>query len=612
MFSLGILALISATFIPGLALFGWTERRLPFGPQLFAVFFFSLAWTYIKTMTLVALGLFIQPIVLGIFAAECLCLLFSWYYRNSPAHTIKHEPRTIGLKVIFSATTAFILLAISVRFVLVATHLGPRPFWSVWTHWDSVVSWNRWALNMAGGSLPTGTWGYGQMIPALWAYTYQFIGTTKIEIFAKILTDMWVFTIVLMQIDLIFRKGILAGLLGWLGLAFFAHTPPSMWVFQSMADMPLAAAIFASVYFALVADTLPESGATVAWLASIMLTGLAAATKQQGMMLVVLGPLLYWRFLPRPNKHRSFALAGWISALAFGLFWYLYFLKTCFTGRDFSNLSFLLSFTGNTEGTHTLFGRLSQATAMWVGFFGPWVVYLLLPLIIIAALAFVPRLRPFIFLFLVPYFFIWAFGFSYDIRNALLIFPLLCLLLGLGLQGIADRYIGGPFVGSLSAFFQFDRFRNFQISAPRCSLNQSQLSVLLVLLICGATGLGLLISDRRLVLIQADMALNKGSRVINARLQELRDVENFHAVVATNYEILCYLNSFDGWRPMFRFFRDENEVFDVARASNINAFVISKSNGGPNLKALYRLTEAGFSIVEDSQDLLILKRGNQR
>src|ERR1019366_759172 len=46
-------------------------------------------------------------------------------------------------------------------------------------------SWNRWAAEWAGGSLPVQTWEYPQLLPTLWSMIYLIVGTTELQVFPK-------------------------------------------------------------------------------------------------------------------------------------------------------------------------------------------------------------------------------------------------------------------------------------------------------------------------------------------------------------------------------------------------------------------------------------------
>lgn len=62
---------------------------------------------------------------------------------------------------------------------------------------DVSISWNRWALLWSHGLFPTGSYGYPQLIPTLWAVTYIFTGSTEQYFAYYIHIGLLIFPIVL-------------------------------------------------------------------------------------------------------------------------------------------------------------------------------------------------------------------------------------------------------------------------------------------------------------------------------------------------------------------------------------------------------------------------------
>ncbi len=83
-----------------------------------------------------------------------------------------------------------------VLFVLFCTYyfylLKANGFLTVFTHWDAVVSWNRWAVELYDGTFQ-GSRGYPLAVPILWSIVYVVADETNLQTFAKYICVYWPF-----------------------------------------------------------------------------------------------------------------------------------------------------------------------------------------------------------------------------------------------------------------------------------------------------------------------------------------------------------------------------------------------------------------------------------
>lgn len=200
-------------------------------------------------------------------------------------------------------------------------------FGSVFDQWDDLVSWNRWALDWYDGRFPTFTWHYPQLLPTAWSITYLSIGSSSIQFFAKGMMGFFPLLILLAQFDLWLRTkyaGFLAGIPITAFMLIFANGVKV--VGSGYADVPVAFMAFVPIYLLL--TTAPETDRLerVLFVGSLTTAG-AALTKQAGLMVLFIYPLLTWcRFrveLKLIKIPASRLLIHLILALALTLPWYM-------------------------------------------------------------------------------------------------------------------------------------------------------------------------------------------------------------------------------------------------------------------------------------------------
>ena len=76
---------------------------------------------------------------------------------------------------------------------------------TIFNSWDSIVSYNRWAIDWYNGNYPHLTWQYPQMITANLAVSYIFMDKT-LQFFPKFIMPLFTLNILLIFVDLIWNK----------------------------------------------------------------------------------------------------------------------------------------------------------------------------------------------------------------------------------------------------------------------------------------------------------------------------------------------------------------------------------------------------------------------
>lgn len=73
---------------------------------------------------------------------------------------------------------------------------------SVFTIWDSVVSWNHWAVEWFSNSQPIDTKRYAQLIPTNFSVTYSYMRSSTLQFFAKCFMPLFAVYFLLLMFDL--------------------------------------------------------------------------------------------------------------------------------------------------------------------------------------------------------------------------------------------------------------------------------------------------------------------------------------------------------------------------------------------------------------------------
>ena len=95
-----------------------------------------------------------------------------------------------------------VFLGWSIYSILWAFSLFISKIGSVFTIWDSVVSWNHWAVEWFSNSHPLDTKRYAQLIPSNFSVTYSFMQTDKIQFFAIGFMPLFASYLLLLMFDL--------------------------------------------------------------------------------------------------------------------------------------------------------------------------------------------------------------------------------------------------------------------------------------------------------------------------------------------------------------------------------------------------------------------------
>jgi hypothetical protein len=422
---LGLLSIVQVAFLPGyLAL---RAARLTETPRrtLVLSFALSLVINHFLVLGLVLAGCYRPGVIYAVFAAELA--LFVWTARRWPGLKLAEvlpAPRWQGPRSLLSGAACLLMAGLAAQAIY---HAG-----DIFHEWDAVVSWNRWAIDWAANRLPRNTAEYPQLLPCNLSLSYVFIQDSSIWFFAK----GWLFLFYVLLLLAMFDLGCGAEgaghLLGlFITYALLVAVLRFRFLSSGYADMPVAFMGYAGVYALLLARGTAEAGrqAKYVLLGAVLCAG-AALTKQAGLLVAAVYPLLAWLLVYRGRAKETVPtrlLLPAVVVVALVAPWYVYKQIAFQQHADGALAGYLIY---NMHAGRGLAERLWHAGSLLRG-------AIPLPAAAAALLALVAALRDpvqrwLLALVVLPFALVWAGGFSYELRNLALAVPLAGMAAGVG------------------------------------------------------------------------------------------------------------------------------------------------------------------------------------
>jgi hypothetical protein len=422
---------------------------------LVSIFGLSLVVNYAAVVLLTTAGLYQRGVVLFLFCVELG--LLGWEYRSSFTVNLEQAAsktwQTLsGLRPDVSkqegpflprflyrlALIGLALLAISSLLWVVQVfydNLG-----SVFNSWDAVVSWNRWAVSWAAGQFPSGSGHYPQLLSTNWSLSYVFMGSSQVQFFAKGIMPLFLFWILLMMFDLGWSNASAGAFLAVVLTRLVVKKFVGEFIPEGYSDIPVAFFGFLAVYTLLkLRQVKPEPGQVRLGLAlGALFAGGAAVTKQAGVYILVLYPLLAYLLVLRQTDQLSrrekvtWILQALGLALCLVLPWYIYKQLAISLGKDMSEVAWV---------TNDIYQGVPVQERIWPALLSLEKYFYLLALLIPALLVMEGAYVWLVLLIVFPFTLSWAAYFSYDARNLTLIFPFLGLAVGMGVEGFLKRIL---------------------------------------------------------------------------------------------------------------------------------------------------------------------------
>ncbi|MCL5429394.1 MAG: hypothetical protein M1347_06315 [Chloroflexi bacterium] len=560
----GLLSLLQITFLPGaIAIRFFKNKHLGLIEKLVFSFALSLIINYVSVLLLTTLGFYQRWLVILVFVTEIS--VFIWLYRDIWTIGIERlsAPILVRLRDVFGflaqpggkteqawqklarlSIYIFLLLgAISSLVWITNVFIANRL--TVFSVWDSVVSWNAWATDWFNNQIPDLTRRYGQLIPANWSLSYVFIGSAQIQFFAKSIMPLFTLFILALMVN----GGIKFKSYGYFAAAIFTQLMFKKFlgehVYSGYVDTAVSFFSFTSLYCLLKASTLTDKHSIKSFLAlGAILAGGAFCTKQPGLFVLVAYPILAFFTVIQPNGNftRRDVYFGLIYplglALAFSLPWYIYTEISIYLGINKTEFAWILE---EVHRGRTLWERFVLAVVSLEKYVA----------LFFAALVSLPFLKKplqwITLLIILPYSIFWALFASYSHRNLAIVFPLLALVSGLGSERLIE-------------------FGNSALAR----INFKKVPILLVAVLALALGLfsSLFVADSKFIDLQVNLQKDILIRGLNRELYEYFDSTQANGPILSGYP-LEFLPGFedltisDSFKEYATYVRHRNEYPEI-------------------------------------------------
>ncbi len=469
MFILGLLAVFQITLLPGLLILPLFKSHMTLVQKLAYAFALSLLANYVVVLLLTSFGLYRRSISMGILALE-LGLLF-WLYRGkvnfSFSARLQQSSRSLiqalrkfkqnwadywslfsrvaegnpkdgeGFRSLLIGAVAFISLPLALSSIGWAFYLLVDNIGTVFNAWDAWASWDPWALDWYYNQFARNTWEYPQLIPINWSITYRFIGSEAVKFFAKSIMPLFTLLMLLLTFDLGRKRKAYGYFLG-VSISFYAiYEFTGKYIGEGYVDLPVAGLSFLAIYTLLIAQDAKDWKAKREWLIlGSLVSAAAAVTKQPGLAILAAYPVLAYfivlQELAELKQGEKIRHLAWTTALAFLIVlpWYVYTVIQIRAGSYSSNIQFV---TQDIYAGASLWERL-QTSWEALGVYAYLYIFLLL------ALPFLDKAFRWITIaIIIPYSLLWGMFLSYEYRNLAIAFPLMGMVVGVGIQEVLAK-----------------------------------------------------------------------------------------------------------------------------------------------------------------------------
>lgn len=521
---LGFIGIIQAIFLPGfiaikILKIDWQKNPLrlvilSFGLSLIINFYLVFIATVLRfSNSYFYYGVIILEIFYFIFSSKNIFALL----KISPLKKLE-EGYYQALSFLKSQDGVFnILLFLLIPIVLLHLYYFFSNAGEVFSGQDAVFSWNRWAVDWANYKLPSITWYYPQLIPAIWGLIYLIIGNSDIQLFSKFIMPFFSLILLLAIIDLglTFKKKyfLLGAIITFLLIRLVVN--PSHLV-DGYVDIAVTCLSLLSIYSLLLSRRMKTGKQIFLYvIIGAILAASAGLIKQAGLFIVIIYPVLAY-FLVIKNKYNNKKKIILATLIIIGILillispWYVYKEIQIKQSVESSNIQYLI------EDIHNGKNYIERATLIFLNSNYRF----LLVLLFISTLVLIKKKntewRTIQLIYTIPFFLIWLFLFSYDYRNSVIILPLI---------GIASAIILIP-VTEL-AYKVIKKIRIYQI-----------VIILMIVFIL----LGWKVKDQFIISYNLEQIKKTGSSELNVYLYDYFS-DNELEKILTNYNYLCFLPS---------------------------------------------------------------------
>lgn len=446
----GILGLLQSVLLPGWLLIRWLKIRGGILEKILYIFPLSLIASYLFVFLLTASGFYSRIALLVLIIVEVLLLIFS--YRSvlkkptgilfqAICGRVSDELLPVleflsGRKTIRENVTGgiwFLSGCGAVSAVLWAIHLCRLNIGTVFSGWDTLISWNTYARTWAEGIIPTVHGSYPQLIPANWSISYVLTGDASMQLFNTLLPPLFFLWILLMLFDLGFQKKNAGFFFSAIIARYMMKKLMGDQLFDGYMDVPAACMTFLVIYTFLKAEGREPEQRKILFFFGLTFSCGAAITKQSGLFVLFLTPVFVWFWMK--DVIQGFSRKDWLICagliLAFPIFWYAHcFLAPISDSAGDKEIvaKGIVEFNERYEFSHKLFlAREGLGVYQWVFLFS------------VIGLPWIDRKYRFpLFILALPIVVSWLLFYTYDMRNVAPALPVIAASSGIALNGLLN------------------------------------------------------------------------------------------------------------------------------------------------------------------------------
>jgi len=445
-----------------------------------------------------------------------------------------------------------IISIISVAAILGSFYFFFSGYGDVFTHWDAVFSWNRWAIDWYLNDIPYLTYLYPQLIPANWSLSYMMMGNHVFQFAAKSIMPLFASFILIAYFSLYLKKKNIAFLISILLFSAMALLYSLPYIDSGYVDFAAAFLSIGAFHAILITDIKNPARKDIIM---IFLMGAAAALAKQAGFIILIFSIFWFIWLMVKNRQKLGAknilinISWTVLILLGGLYWYIIKLVDIAMGRDFSSFRFLFL---DIHHDVSLIQRFLNGLG---GLRASPVFFLILTAISLISL-FDKRSRWFTLGITIPSILIWGFFFSYDDRNIIGAFPFLAYSASSALMFIFKT-------GKVKRLKEHLIYRLPALFVRKPGLKIKLWPKQVFFLLCFAIVLGVIFTAGALETTIQDSQIRKqkqtGNPAVNKLLYDYREYHEIDGKIITDYYWITVLPGFEGSTKRI-FFENDNFV----------------------------------------------------
>ncbi|HAJ94643.1 MAG TPA: hypothetical protein DCP02_00270, partial [Actinobacteria bacterium] len=287
MTAFAIVSFFQIVFIPGFIFLKFFRlKNSSIAGTIAYSFSLSLLINYLTIYHLTLAGIYTSPAAYTILIIELILLIYL---------ALKKKLVSTG-KLYFPLSSDFrsfpknIIPIISAAAIMGSFYFFFSSYGDVFTHWDAVFSWNRWAIDWYLNDIPYLTYLYPQLIPANWSLSYIMMGSHIFQFAAKSIMPLFASFILITYFSLYLKKKNMAFLISILFFSAMALLYSLPYIDSGYVDFASAFLSIAAFHAILVTNT--ENPARKDIIIVFLMGAAAALAKQAGLIILIFS--IFW------------------------------------------------------------------------------------------------------------------------------------------------------------------------------------------------------------------------------------------------------------------------------------------------------------------------------